>query len=745
MLLNSFPFEYQLDSKDCGPACLKIIARYYGKYYSLQYLRDLCGMTREGVSFLDISYGAEKIGLHTLAVKTCLRDLHTKVPLPCIIHWENKHFVVVYRTTRSKIFVSDPAIGLVSYSYQEFEKGWYRLGDDSGALLAIEPMADFMQRDSEEKTERKKTLENILIYFKPYRRSISTIFLVMIIATALQCILPFISKAVIDVGIQTQDLNFINLVLIANIVIIISIALSGAVRDWLLLHIAARVNISLISDYLIKLMKLPVTFFENKMIGDILQRAQDHERIRNFIMNSSLNLVFSSLTFIAFGIVLLIFNRVIFYFFITGSLLYVLWVFAFLKIRKKLDWEYFNLVSQNQSYWVETVGAIKDIKINNYEKQKRWKWENIQVKLFKVNLKVLNITNLQNIGAQFIQSTKNLAITFYCSMAVINGEITFGVMISTQFIIGMLNAPLAQLIGFIISAQYAKISFLRINEIHQLKDEEETIESNRFCFTDNRDIILKNVSFQYSQYSPYVLKQINLTIPEGKTTAIVGGSGSGKSTLMKLLLRLYQPSFGDILIGNLNILNLNLREWRDQCGVVLQDGKIFNDTILNNIILDEGNIDFKRLKDAVRIAQIETEIEQMSHGYYTKIGEVGRGLSGGQKQRILIARALYKNPLFLFLDEATNALDAINEYKIVMSLKEAFVNRTVIVIAHRLSTIMNADQIVVLKDGFIAEAGTHQELMKRQKNYFDLVSKQMNTWNEIGLIQAENLAFENIT
>ena len=744
MLFREFPFEYQLDSMDCGPACLKIISRHFGKYYSLQHLRDLCGITREGVSFLDLSFGAEKIGLHTLAVKTDIKNLHAKVPLPCIIHWKNSHFIVVYKTTHSKIFVSDPARGLINYSHSEFGDGWYKTGEDSGAILAIEPMADFMQRDLEEKTERKKTFENVLGYFKPYRKNFSTIFVVMIIATALQGLLPFISKAVIDVGIQTHDLNFINLVLIANIVIILSVAISSAVRDWLLLHITARVNISLISDYLIKLMQLPVTFFENKMIGDILQRAQDHERIRSFIMNSSLNLVFSSLTFITFGVVLLIFNTTIFYFFLAGSILYIVWVMAFLKIRKKLDWEYFSLISQNQSYWVETVGAIQDIKINNYEKHKRWKWENIQVRLYKVNLKVLNITNAQNLGAQFIQSIKNLAITFYCAKAVINGDITFGVMISTQFIIGMLNGPLTQFIGFIISAQYAKISFLRINEIHQLKDEEDVTATNKLNITDNKNLVIRNLSFQYTQNSNFVLKQINLIIPEGKTTAIVGGSGSGKSTLLKLLLRLYQPSYGDILIGNMNISNISLREWRNQCGVVLQDGKIFNDTILNNIVLDDENIDFQKLKEAVRIAHIADEIEQMPQGYHTKIGEVGRGLSGGQKQRLLIARALYKTPSFLFLDEATNALDAINEHQIVKSLSAAFEKRTVVVIAHRLSTVMNADQIVVVRDGFIVETGNHQELMKKQKHYFDLVNKQMGIWTESEKIHSETQFAEKV-
>jgi len=742
MLFNNFPFEHQLDAMDCGPACLKMIAKYFGKYYSLQHLRDLCGITREGVSFLDLSYGAEKIGLHTLAIKTEIQNLHTKVPLPCIIHWQNSHFVVVYKTTKSKIFVSDPAKGLISYSLAEFQKGWYKLGEEVGAILAIEPMADFMQRDLEERTERHKTFENVISYFLPFRKNFATIFVVMIIATALQGLLPFISKAVIDVGIQTRDIDFINIVLIANIVIIISVTISNAVRDWLLLHITARVNIALISDYLIKLMQLPVTFFENKMIGDILQRAQDHERIRSFIMNNSLNLIFSSLTFFTFSVILLIYNPIIFYIFIGGSILYVFWVLAFLKVRKKLDWEYFALISQNQSYWVETVGAIQDIKINNYEKQKRWKWENIQAKLYRVNLKVLNITNAQNLGAQFIQSIQNLVITFYCAKAVIGGEITFGVMISVQFIIGMLNAPVSQFIGFIITGQYAKISFLRINEIHQLKDEEDTIVTNNMSIPENKSLVIRNLSFQYTPTSQFVLKQIHLVIPEGKITAIVGGSGSGKSTLLKLLLRLYQPSYGDIMIGSMNISNISLRDWRDHCGVVMQDGKIFNDTILNNIVLDDEEINYERLKEAVRIAHIGGEIEQMPKGYQTKIGEVGRGLSGGQKQRLLIARALYKAPAYLFLDEATNSLDAINEHKIVVALTHAFEKRTVVVIAHRLSTIMNADQIVVLKDGEIIEIGNHQKLMEKEGHYCDLVNKQMGIWATNVPLKTENALVE---
>jgi len=688
---------------------------------------------------LDLAHGAEKIGLHTISVRAGFRDLMEKVPLPCIIHWQDDHFIVVFRISRGKVHVSDPGIGLTTYSHEEFMNGWYKKGEDSGILMAIEPMADFMQREAEEKIERKKTFENLLGYFSPFRRTFRTIFFVMLITTALQSLLPFISKAVIDVGINTGDISFINLVLIANIIIIISAAISGAVRDWLLLQITARVNISLISDYLIKLMKLPVSFFENKLMGDILQRAQDHERIRNFILNSSISLVFSTLTFVVFSTILLFFHPGIFYIFIAISLVYLGWVLSFMKLRKKLDWEYFRLISQNQSYWVETVSTIQDIKSGNCEKQRRWKWERIQAKLYKVNLRVLKITNAQNVGAQLLQSIKNLAITFYCAKAVINGEITFGVMISTQFIIGMLNAPLSQFVSFIISAQYAKISFLRINEIHQLEEEEEVLVSNNLELPANRTIQIKNLSFRYSQNSQFILKQINFIIPEGKITAIVGGSGSGKSSLLKLLLRFYNPTQGEIVIGDMNIQNISLRDWRNYCGVVLQDGKLLSDSILNNIVLYDEEVNYGRLKEAAVAAQIDKEIEQMPKGYHTRVGEEGRGLSGGQKQRILIARAIYRCPQFLFLDEATNSLDSVNEQKIVSALGQTFTGRTVVVVAHRFSTIINADQIVVLKNGYVVEIGKHAELMENRKHYFDLVSNQVNNANYLDYLKTDIL------
>jgi ATP-binding cassette subfamily B protein len=749
MQLKHFPNDRQLDMMDCGPACLKMVAKHFGKFYSLQTLRDRCGITKSGVSFDDLSHGAESIGLRSLSLKCTIEDLIYKIPLPTIIHWDDSHFVVVYKVkgryirtkakgSSGKIYVSDPARGHVMYSPDDFANKWVKKGSDKGILMAIEPQADFYERVSEDKATRRRTLQNFLAYFRPYQRNFLNLCAIMMLVTILQGILPFISKAIIDVGVQTHDLDFINIVLAANVAIVISIMLSNVVRDWILMHITARVNIALISDYLIKLLRLPITFFENKMMGDILQRAQDHERIRNFIMNNSLNMVFSTLTFLVFGVIMFIYNPTIFYIFFAGSLIYVMWVLAFLRARRTLDWEYFELVSKNQSYWVETISNIQDIKVNNYEKQKRWKWEDIQARLYKVNMGVLNITNLQNLGAQFIDSLKTLFITFYCAKAVINGEITFGVMISTQFIIGMLNAPVVQFIQFIISFQFAKISFLRLNEIHQLQDENDNIGQNNIELPENKSLIINNLAFQYSPNGKMVLQGIRLIIPQGKITAIVGDSGSGKSTLLKLILRLYKPSFGDIKIGEMNINNVSLRQWRDKCGVVMQDGRIFNDTILNNIVLDDERIDYDRLKKALNTANIAHEIEALPLGYETIMGEQGRGLSGGQKQRVLIARALYKNPDYLFFDEATNSLDSINEKKITDSLDVVFKDKTVVVVAHRLSTIRKAHQIVVMHSGMIIETGSHESLMEKKGKYFELVQSQLDTADTVSITTSNN-------
>jgi ATP-binding cassette, subfamily B, bacterial len=725
MIISRFPHEFKTDAKDFGPVCLKNIAKFYGRYYTVQYLRDK-GRMNGSISFLDLSHTAESIGLRSLVKKATIDDLRDKLVLPCILSWDENHFVVVYKINKHNVFISDPDKGLLLIPIYQLAEHWYKVGEQSGMLMLLEPMAHFKQDTKNESHKRFRTFENLLGYLVPYKRSFMLMFVIMLMVTSLQAILPFISKAIIDVGIHTNALDFINLMLIANIIIIISVTLSNIVRDWILLHIASRVNISLVSDYLIKLMKLPVTFFENKSVGDILQRGNDNERIRNFMMDNSLSLVFSLFTFVIFSIILLSYNHVIFLIAAIGSLLYVGWITLFLRIRIKLDWDHFHIVSKNQSHWVETISGIQDIKVNNYEKQKRWKWEAIQAQLYRINLKLLSVNNAQMLGSQFINSMQNMFITFYCAKEVIHGDMTFGMMISTQFILGMLNGPILQFVSFIQSAQYARLSFMRINEVQDLDDEDENPDANNIELPKSKDLIVKNVSFQYGPTTPYALKDIDLVIPEGKVTAIVGDSGSGKSTLLKLLLRLYKPTGGDLYVGSMNINNINLKQWRDICGTVLQEGKIFNDTILNNIVLDDDRIDYNRLQQAVDIASIRSEIEELPQGYHTIVGEMGRGLSGGQKQRLLIARALYKDPQYLFFDEATNALDTINEQKIVRALDRVCRGKTVVLVAHRLSTIRKADQIVVLKNGMIVETGNHEALIQRKGHYYELIQSQVD-------------------
>lgn len=725
-MFTRFPSEIQHDKMDCGPTCLKLVAKFYGRFYPIHFIRDLCGTTREGVSILNLVHAAEKLGMKSRAVRCSLKQLQEEIPLPAVVHWNDSHFMIVYKVDKNNIYVSDPGKGLLKHPVKAFAKHWLKEGTKKGVVIGFEPDSNFFEINTEESFKRKRNFSSIFQYFKPYRTSIINLLVVMFFVTGLQAVIPFISRSIIDVGISTHNLNFVNIMLAANVAILLATTFSNAVRDWIVIHLTSRINISLISDYIVKLMKLPMSFFENKMIGDILQRAQDHQRIRDFIMGNSLNLIFSGMTFIVFAIILAIYNSFIFWVFFAGSLIYFAWVMGFLAIRRRLDTNYFALMAKDQSFWVETITGMQDIKINNYETEKRWKWENLQAKLYKVNLKLQSITNYQNLGGQFIDNLKNIIITIICAKAVISGEMSFGIMMSTQIIIGMLNAPIQQFIQFIISAQFAKLSFSRINEIHSLEDEETINSFSETILPSQCDIHLRSLYFQYAPKHPYTVKNVNLTIPQGKITAIVGDSGSGKSTLMKLILRLYNASHGEIYLGNMNINNIPLSYWRSKCGVVLQDGKIFNDTVINNIILGDENVNYDRFRMAIEAANIRQEIEDMPKGYKTVMGEQGRGLSGGQKQRILIARALYKNPDFLFLDEATNSLDTLNEKKIVDALDNIFKDKTVVVIAHRLSTIKKADQIIVMRDGQIIEVGNHGILMERQGHYFNLINSQSN-------------------
>lgn len=736
LMIKSFPHERQFDKMDCGPTCLKIIAKHYGRYYSLQFLRDLCSVTKEGVSLADLVYASDKIGLKSHAVRCSFNDLKSQVHFPAILHWGESHFVVIYRIKSKRIYISDPAKGKIIYTSDEFLKKWLK-SDGKGVVLLIEPANNFKTLHIEETVEQKNMLFDFFKYFTNYKKVLLLLFLVMAVITGLNVFLPFISRSVIDIGVNKRDLQFIKMILVANLALIICSFFSTIIRDWIILQVSNRVSVNIISDYLSKLLKLPFSFFENKHPGDILQRAHDHERIRSFIMGNSLNIIFSLFSFSAFIFVLLVYSVPVFLIFIAGTMIYLTYIFLFFKARKQVDMNYFALMGKDQGFWIETINNIQEIKINNYETSRKLKWDEIQAKLFKQNLQMQSITNRQNVGAQVIDNLKNVSITFYCALLVINNKMTLGELLSIQMILGMLNGPIQQLVQFFLSFQMAKLSFSRIREIRSLSEEDNYVNNNNITLPSSGTLKFSNVYFQYSARQPYVLQNLNFVIPEGKTTAFVGDSGSGKSTILKLLLRLYEPSSGDITVGEMNYKHISIANWRDECGSVFQNGKIFNDTVINNIVLNANTIDYKLLKEVVAIANMTREIENMPLGYKTKIGENGRGISGGQKQRILIARALYRNPKYIFLDEATNALDSINEKNIVNSLSKAFVNKTVVIVAHRLSTIMNADQIIVMKDGKIIERGNHNFLMQQKGQYYKLFESQINVLNGADRSHAE--------
>ncbi len=723
----AFPVYKQLDTMDCGSTCLRMVARYYGQTYSLQTLRERSVITRLGVSLLGISDAAETIGLRTLGARLTFEQLAHEVPLPCIVHWKQQHFVVVYKIKKDGVHVADPGHGLITYTKQEFLANWLstkREGEELGIALLLEPTPDFYIQDDEHLD--KSSLAFLFFYLKPYKRYIAQLFVGMLTGSLLQLVFPFLTQSLVDFGINHQNLNFIYLVLIAQLMLFFSRMSVDFIRGWILLHISTRINISIISDFLIKLMKLPVGFFDTKMIGDIKQRIEDHHRIEAFLTSSTLSILFSLVNLVVFGIVLAIYNLKILGIFLGGSLLYVLWIVLFLKKRRELDFKRFAQLSDNQNNIIQLITGMQEIKLNNCEKQKRWEWEHIQAKLFKVRVKSLSLRQYQHVGAFSINQTKNILITFFTAEAVIEGHMTLGMMLAVQYILGQLNSPIEQMIEFLHTAQDAKISLERLGEIHQQQDEESPEQSKISLLPSRKDLVVSELAFQYAgPHSERVLEDIALCIPAGKVTAIVGTSGSGKTTLLKLLLGFYPLTHGKICIGETNLNNLSERFWRSQCGVVMQDGFIFSDTIAKNIAVSDEVVDTETLLYAVRVANIQEFIESLPLGYNTKIGAEGHGLSQGQKQRILIARAVYKHPEYLFFDEATNALDANNERVIMTNLEHVFKGRTVVVVAHRLSTVKHADQIVVLEKGRIIETGTHQELARLQGAYYHLVKNQL--------------------
>ncbi|MCX6235776.1 MAG: peptidase domain-containing ABC transporter [Bacteroidetes bacterium] len=722
-----FPFYRQLDAMDCGPTCLRMIAKYYGKDYSLQTLRDRSYLTREGVSLLGTSDAAESIGFRTLGVRISFKKLADEAPLPVIVHWHQRHFIVVYKIKKNIVYCADPAYGLIKYSAEEFKRGWISTRKDEeeqGVCLLLEPSPDFYAAEDEK--INKKTFSFLFSYLKPYRKFFTQLILGILLGSLLQLIFPFLTQAIVDIGINNQDLSFITLILIAQLVLFISQTSVEFIRGWILLHISTRVNISLVSDFLIKLMKLPIGFFDTKMVGDLMQRISDQKRIETFLTGSSLNIIFSTFSFIIFAFVLAIYSMKIFAIFLIGSILYVVWVYLFIKKRRELDYKRFAQLAENQSNIIQLINGMQEIKLNNCEKQKRWEWERIQSKIFKINIKGLTINQYQQAGAGFLNQLKNILITFIAAKCVVDGSLTLGMMVAVQYIIGQLNSPIELMISFMRSAQDAKISLERLGEIHQKDDEETPAESRITIIPENKSIDIADLSFQYEgPHSPHVLKDISMSIPEKKVTAIVGPSGSGKTTLIKLLLGFYRPVTGEIKVSDVRLSNLSNHMWRSTCGVVMQDGFIFSDSIASNIAIGDEYIDKEKLLYAVKVANIQDFIETLPLAYNTKIGAEGTGLSQGQKQRILIARAVYKNPDYLFFDEATNALDANNETVIMNNLQNFFVGKTVVIVAHRLSTVKNADQIVVIDKGRILEQGTHEDLVKNRGAYYFLIKNQL--------------------
>ena len=732
-MIKEFPFYKQLDSKDCGATCLKIIAKHYNKVVPIQELRALSETTRTGSNLYALGDAAEHLGFRSLGIKITLQKLE-QTPLPCILHWNKNHYVVLYNIKKGIYHVSDPAHGLLKYNSSELLKYW--IGNNAthtteeGVVLLLESspkLKDYVTTTKE--GDKDFGFSFLSKYILKYKRFLWQLIIGLIAASLLQLIFPFLTQSIVDVGIKNQDIHFIYLILFAQLALFIGRTAIEVIRSWILLHLSTRINISLVSDFFIKLMNLPIAFFDTRMTGDILQRINDHKRIERILTTSSLNVLFSMVNLIIFSLVLGYYSLQIFGIFLTGSILYFLWIITFLKKRKDVDYKRFSEVSQEQSKVIELINGMQEIKLHNAEKQKRWGWEFLQARLFKVSIEGLALEQYQSVGSGFINELKNILITVLSAKLVIDGEITLGMMLAISYIVGQLNSPIAQLINFIREVQDARISLDRLSEIHNKEDEEQQDQDKITEISKDLNFMFENVSFSYVGSNQFVLKDLDVDIPANKITAIVGTSGSGKTTLMKLLLKFYEPNKGHIKLGHHNLKHVSQKTWRNECGVVMQEGYIFSDTIANNIAVGVDYIDKIKLAHAVDVANIKAFIESLPLSYNTKIGMEGVGLSTGQKQRLLIARAVYKNPNFLFFDEATSALDANNEKVIMEKLNVFFKNKTVVVIAHRLSTVKNSDQIVVLDEGHIVEVGNHHTLVKQKGHYYNLVKNQLELGN----------------
>ena len=730
--MGKIRFIKQKDSMHCGVACVRMICYYYGIKLSEKQISNLLQPTAQGVSLLSISDVCETLGFKCESRLITVKDL-TECKYPCILHWDQNHFVVLYRICNDKniFLIGDPKKGIVKCNIKDLEKHWICSVTNrkpNGIVMQLTP-TEHLYTNKKENISERRSFRFLLGYIKQYRKYFTQIIIGLILGCLLQLIMPFLTQAIVDIGIKHKDIGLIWLILLGELMIVIGRTATDFIRRWLSLHISMRINISLVSDFFIKLFKLPMSFFDTKLMGDLLQRIGDHSRIQNFLTGQVLNVVFTFFSFLIFGIVLFIYDTYIFSIFLVGSFCYGLWIVSFLKRRKVIDYELFEQQAKNQNKTYQLITSMQEIKLQDCEQRRRWEWEDVQADLFNVQMKSLKLQQTQEAGSICINEVKNILITVFAATAVINNQMTLGAMLAVQYIIGQLSSPVEQFMSFIYSLQDVKISLERINEIHE-GENEETKDIQIKTFLSERSIRIENIDFKYDPLAfQKTLDGISVDIPEGKVTAIVGASGSGKTTLIKLMLGYYQVKVGFIYIAGRNINEYNLKWWRRQCGVVMQDGVIFSESIARNIAVDDGEIDKKRLVKAAEIANIHDYIMGLPLKYNTNIGRDGVGLSQGQKQRILIARAVYKNPQFIFLDEATNALDAKNERAIVENLNEFYKGRTVVVVAHRLSTVKNADQIVVLDAGKVVEVGDHSTLIAKQGTYYNLVKNQLELGN----------------
>ncbi|MCL2682254.1 MAG: peptidase domain-containing ABC transporter [Bacteroidales bacterium] len=731
-----FPHTFQHDSKDCGPACLQMLCEYFGRFFEMDYLRDITGVRKEGISVYDFIKASEKLNLRCSAFRVSYGKFRHEIPLPCVVHWRGMHFVVVYKITPKYVYVSDPALGRVKYTLKEFAQGWldhverHEKYGKRGVCIVCEPTASFNKTDeTQTKSNYLSALSFMWDYIKPYKKNIVQILCILVVMTVVNAIFPIITQSIIDVGIPSKDYSFLTLLLISTVVLGLSTSFGTWVKQAINMHFGLRVKVGMLSDYLSHLFKLPLPFYESRLMGDLLQRSKDFERMESMIMGVAFNAILAILYLLVFGTILFLYNSTLFWIFFLANLLYVGWVLLFWSIRKKMDIKYFSYLASNNSHWMELLSKILDIKSYNYGQPMRWKWEKIQVGLYKTQIKLLRVDQIQGVGSNLISTVRDAMLIYVAAIAVIDGEMTIGMMIAVQYILGQLKMPVENIINFIISWQLAFISYTRTLEVRKAKPENADFKETEKVIDLSNNLWLNNIYYKYSVNEEYVLKNISLCIPKGKVTALVGESGSGKSTIIKLLMQLYVPSNGYLSSGKLRLSSFSVDAWRERCGIITQESTLLKDTITNNIVFGR-EFDKEKLLNAISIANVKDEIEAMPGGYDTMIGENGRGVSEGQKQRILFARAIYNEPDYLFLDEVTSALDSRNENSIVNCIQNNLLDKTVVIAAHRLSSVINADNIIVLKKGQVVEVGNHELLMKSKKEYYNLFEGQLNSrWN----------------